>query len=79
MNRSLSGDKRRRRFVLRPILHRYANEDVSLGAWFIGLDVEHVDEHSMCCGTPPGREYFDSLSFLHEIWMVLRMIFFLIW
>uniref|UniRef100_A0A2N9EDM7 Hexosyltransferase n=1 Tax=Fagus sylvatica TaxID=28930 RepID=A0A2N9EDM7_FAGSY len=23
-----------------PILHRYANEDVSLGSWFIGLEVE---------------------------------------
>ncbi|XP_020540680.1 probable beta-1,3-galactosyltransferase 8 isoform X1 [Jatropha curcas] len=40
-----------------PILHRYANEDVSLGAWFIGLEVEHVDEHSMCCGTPPACEW----------------------
>ncbi|XP_039170618.1 probable beta-1,3-galactosyltransferase 8 [Eucalyptus grandis] len=36
-----------------PILHRYANEDVSVGAWFIGLEIEHVDERSMCCGTPP--------------------------
>ncbi|XP_072991701.1 probable beta-1,3-galactosyltransferase 8 isoform X2 [Typha latifolia] len=36
-----------------PILHRYANEDVSLGAWLIGLEVEHVDDKSMCCGTPP--------------------------
>ncbi|KAG6659129.1 hypothetical protein CIPAW_03G011800 [Carya illinoinensis] len=36
-----------------PILHRYANEDVSLGAWFIGLEVEHVDDRSLCCGTPP--------------------------
>lgn len=35
----------------RQILHKYANEDVSLGAWFIGLEVEHVDEHSMCCPT----------------------------
>ncbi|VVA24708.1 PREDICTED: beta-1 [Prunus dulcis] len=35
-----------------PILHRYANEDVSLGAWLIGLEVEHVDDRSMCCGTP---------------------------
>ncbi|KAH7445146.1 hypothetical protein KP509_02G109300 [Ceratopteris richardii] len=33
------------------ILHKYANEDVSLGAWFIGLDVEHVDDRRMCCGT----------------------------
>ncbi|XP_022973442.1 probable beta-1,3-galactosyltransferase 8 [Cucurbita maxima] len=39
-----------------PILHRYANEDVSLGAWFIGLEVEHVDDRSMCCGTPPDCE-----------------------
>ncbi|XP_062153928.1 probable beta-1,3-galactosyltransferase 8 [Alnus glutinosa] len=36
-----------------PILHRYANEDVSLGSWLIGLEVEHVDDRSMCCGTPP--------------------------
>ncbi|VFQ59991.1 unnamed protein product [Cuscuta campestris] len=35
------------------ILHRYANEDVSLGAWLIGLEVEHVDERSMCCSTSP--------------------------
>lgn len=38
----------------RGILHRFANEDVSLGAWLIGLEVQHVDEPSMCCGTPPG-------------------------
>ncbi|KAI4320128.1 hypothetical protein MLD38_033639 [Melastoma candidum] len=35
------------------ILHRYANEDVTMGAWLFGLEVEHVDEYSMCCGTPP--------------------------
>ncbi|KAF9587156.1 hypothetical protein IFM89_039596 [Coptis chinensis] len=40
-----------------PILHRYANEDVSLGAWLIGLEVEHVDDRSMCCGTPPDCEW----------------------
>lgn len=34
------------------ILHKYANEDVSLGSWFIGLDVEHIDDRRMCCGTP---------------------------
>lgn len=38
----------------RHILHKYANEDVSLGSWFIGLEVEHIDERNMCCGTPPG-------------------------
>ncbi|XP_071731387.1 probable beta-1,3-galactosyltransferase 8 [Rutidosis leptorrhynchoides] len=39
------------------ILHRYANEDVSLGSWLIGLDVQHVDDRSMCCGTPPDCEW----------------------
>ncbi|XP_024982861.1 probable beta-1,3-galactosyltransferase 3 [Cynara cardunculus var. scolymus] len=34
------------------ILHKYANEDVSLGTWMIGLDVEHVNDRSLCCGTP---------------------------
>ncbi|KAL2498534.1 Beta-1 [Abeliophyllum distichum] len=40
-----------------PILHKFANEDVSLGAWFIGLEVEHIDDHNMCCGTPPQCEW----------------------
>ncbi|XP_071691194.1 beta-1,3-galactosyltransferase 7-like [Rutidosis leptorrhynchoides] len=39
------------------ILHKYANEDVSLGAWFIGLDVDHIDDRNMCCGTPPDCEW----------------------
>ncbi|KAH7314737.1 hypothetical protein KP509_21G018200 [Ceratopteris richardii] len=39
-----------------PILHKYANEDVSLGSWLIGLDVHHIDERRMCCGTPPDCE-----------------------
>ncbi|WCJ26661.1 Galactosyltransferase family protein [Euphorbia peplus] len=43
--------------VNRHILHKYANEDVSLGSWFIGLDVEHIDDRSLCCGTPPDCEW----------------------
>lgn len=39
------------------ILHRYANEDVSIGSWFIGLDVKHIDDRKMCCGTPPDCEW----------------------
>ncbi|KAE8669438.1 hypothetical protein F3Y22_tig00112236pilonHSYRG00046 [Hibiscus syriacus] len=39
----------------KPILHKYANEDVSLSSWFIGLEVEHVDDRSMCCRTPTTR------------------------
>ncbi|MBA0641616.1 hypothetical protein Goklo_026148 [Gossypium klotzschianum] len=33
------------------VLHKYANEDVSLGSWFIGLDVDHIDDRRLCCGT----------------------------
>ncbi|XP_031498552.1 beta-1,3-galactosyltransferase 7-like [Nymphaea colorata] len=43
--------------INQPILHKYANEDVSLGSWFIGLDVEQIDERNMCCGTPPDCEW----------------------
>ncbi|RWR90143.1 beta-1,3-galactosyltransferase 7 [Cinnamomum micranthum f. kanehirae] len=43
--------------INQPILHQYANEDVSLGAWFIGLEIEHIDDHNMCCGTPPDCEW----------------------
>ncbi|CAH9116931.1 unnamed protein product [Cuscuta epithymum] len=43
--------------INRNILHRFANEDVSLGSWFIGLDVEYIDDRSLCCGTPPDCEW----------------------
>ncbi|MCO5593526.1 hypothetical protein L7F22_047540 [Adiantum nelumboides] len=33
------------------ILHKYANEDVSLGSWLIGLDVEQIDDKRLCCST----------------------------
>jgi len=36
-------------------LHKYANEDVTLGSWFIGLEVEQIDDRNFCCGTPPGK------------------------
>ncbi|XP_057521063.1 beta-1,6-galactosyltransferase GALT31A-like isoform X2 [Amaranthus tricolor] len=39
------------------VLHRYANEDVSLGSWLIGLDVNHIDDRSLCCGTPLDCEW----------------------
>ncbi|GJM98634.1 hypothetical protein PR202_ga15663 [Eleusine coracana subsp. coracana] len=55
--------------INQPILHKYANEDVSLGAWFIGLDVEHIDDRDMCCGTPPALSPGERL---HEIDAVLH-------
>ncbi|KAK4744231.1 hypothetical protein SAY87_010543 [Trapa incisa] len=39
------------------LLHKYANEDVSLGSWLIGLDVDHVHDKRFCCGTPPDCEF----------------------
>lgn len=33
----------------RSILRTYAHDDVSVGSWFIGLDVKHIDERKLCC------------------------------
>ena len=30
-------------------LHAYKNEDISVGSWMLGLDIEHVDDRSFCC------------------------------
>ncbi|GAV63537.1 Galactosyl_T domain-containing protein/DUF4094 domain-containing protein [Cephalotus follicularis] len=35
--------------INRLILRTYAHDDISAGSWFIGLDVEHVDESKFCC------------------------------
>ncbi|KAL5208536.1 hypothetical protein ABZP36_032971 [Zizania latifolia] len=43
--------------INRHVLHKYINEDVSLGSWFIGLDAEHIDDRRLCCGTPPDCEW----------------------
>ncbi|KFK44305.1 hypothetical protein AALP_AA1G240600 [Arabis alpina] len=42
--------------INQPILHKYANEDVTLGSWFIGLEVEQIDDRNFCCSTPPDCE-----------------------
>lgn len=41
------------KFILinRSILRMYAHDDVSVGSWFIGLDVKHVDEAKFCCSS----------------------------
>ncbi|CAA6664318.1 unnamed protein product [Spirodela intermedia] len=43
-------------FINRDILHKYANEDVSLGSWLIGLDVDYTNDMSLCCRTLPDCE-----------------------
>lgn len=30
-------------------LRAYKNEDISVGSWMLGLDIEHVDDRSFCC------------------------------
>ena len=31
------------------MLHRFANEDVTMGTWLIGLDVIHEHQSRFCC------------------------------
>ncbi|EFN59688.1 hypothetical protein CHLNCDRAFT_133227 [Chlorella variabilis] len=33
------------------ILHRYANEDVAVGAWLVGLDIVYDNQRRLCCDT----------------------------
>ncbi|RWR93217.1 hydroxyproline O-galactosyltransferase HPGT1 [Cinnamomum micranthum f. kanehirae] len=35
--------------INRSILRTYAHDDVTVGSWFIGIDVKHVDEGKLCC------------------------------
>ncbi|KAH9553204.1 hypothetical protein CY35_09G106300 [Sphagnum magellanicum] len=35
-------------------LHDYQNEDVSVGAWMLGLEAELVDDRKLCCGASTG-------------------------
>ncbi|KAH7854552.1 hypothetical protein Vadar_015211 [Vaccinium darrowii] len=37
--------------INRSILRTYAHDDISVGSWFIGLDVKHVDEKTFCCSS----------------------------
>ncbi|PKA64241.1 putative beta-1,3-galactosyltransferase 11 [Apostasia shenzhenica] len=37
--------------INRSILRTYAHDDVSVGSWFIGVDVEHVNEGKLCCSS----------------------------
>ncbi|KAK6155613.1 hypothetical protein DH2020_009861 [Rehmannia glutinosa] len=37
--------------INRSILRAYAHDDVSVGSWFIGVDVKHIDEAKFCCSS----------------------------
>jgi len=38
-------------WLSRSNLRTYAHDDVSVGSWFIGLDVKHIDERKFCCSS----------------------------
>ncbi|KAL2939129.1 Hydroxyproline O-galactosyltransferase HPGT1 [Bienertia sinuspersici] len=37
--------------INRSILRTFAHDDISVGSWFIGLDVKHIDEPKLCCSS----------------------------
>ncbi|XP_021840060.1 hydroxyproline O-galactosyltransferase HPGT1 isoform X1 [Spinacia oleracea] len=37
--------------INRSKLRTYAHDDVSVGSWFIGLDVSHINERKFCCSS----------------------------
>ncbi|KAG0452145.1 hypothetical protein HPP92_026116 [Vanilla planifolia] len=37
--------------INRSILRTYAHDDVSVGSWFIGIDLTHVNEAKLCCSS----------------------------
>ncbi|XP_062074495.1 hydroxyproline O-galactosyltransferase HPGT1-like isoform X2 [Humulus lupulus] len=37
--------------INRSILRTYACDAVSVGSWFIGLDIDHIDEQKLCCSS----------------------------
>lgn len=37
--------------INKSLLRTYAHDDVSVGSWFIGLDVKHINEGKFCCSS----------------------------
>jgi len=50
----------------RAILYTYAHDDVSVGSWFIGLDVKHIHEGKLCCSSWSSGISCIPLIFLHS-------------
>ncbi|KAL5993577.1 hypothetical protein ACLOJK_014502 [Asimina triloba] len=53
--------------INRSILRTYAHDDVSVGSWFIGLDVKHVDEGKLCCSSWSSGAMCAALAFAMTI------------
>jgi len=42
--------------VARDLLHEYKHEDVSVGSWMLGLNVDYEDNKLLCCASAPEDE-----------------------
>ncbi|RXH95168.1 hypothetical protein DVH24_024852 [Malus domestica] len=51
--------------INRDILRTYAHDDISVGSWFIGLDVKHVHDTKFCCSSWAGDEMDLACSMLY--------------
>ncbi|KHN25660.1 Putative beta-1,3-galactosyltransferase 11 [Glycine soja] len=47
--------------INRFILRTYAHDDVSIGSWFIGLDVQYLDETKFCCSSWSSGQFLSTL------------------
>jgi hypothetical protein len=56
-------------------LHDYQNEDVSVGAWMLGLEVELVDDRKLCCGASTGLFHTPEHTLLCSSWSHLLVMY----
>nr|POE69816.1 bifunctional riboflavin biosynthesis protein riba 1, chloroplastic [Quercus suber] len=59
--------------INKSILQKYASEDVSLGSWFSGLEVEHIDEHVLLQVGFSGEVVLKDYSGLLKKWDLMLL------
>ena len=59
--------------INKSILQKYASEDVSLGSRFIGLEVEHIDEHVLMQVGFSGEVVLMDYLGLFKIWDLMLL------
>ncbi|KAL3653596.1 Hydroxyproline O-galactosyltransferase HPGT1 [Castilleja foliolosa] len=52
--------------INRSFLRAYAHDDISVGSWFIGVDVNHVDERKFCCSSWSSELYVRVYDLVFE-------------
>lgn len=57
----------------RDILRTYAHDDVSVGSWFIGLDVKHLNDAKFCCSSwTGGLSLSQTHTHTHREWKLIK-------